>query len=797
MQGVSIAFLIPVWVSIVLRIYVRVCMAKAFGWDDGIMILAAMSFTSFAALLIVIAEYPYNKTVVEAYTTSDFIGIWNVLGTALEYTLIYNSLYVLTTILFKISLAIFFLRIVVAKWQRRLIIIPTALFTAYSLAYMFITTFRCGSPREILLNTARGKCLPTSIVSPLLYVSGISNALMDVMFACLPTFVLWHSQMPKKTKISCCILLSMGGLGCVASIIRIAFLSGVSDQAHYFSNAINTGLVSIVEPGLAITAASLGTLRPLFQLVAEKTSLASWQSSNSKYAASESIGHPVRSAIHKQLNGRLVLRSVTTWEYLLLYVLHPIYLFFCDLRSCDIASVTFAELRYAFIPLITPPRMDNFGYDHGLPDLDLPKNNDKDALGQNTNIPIDSPQQCSSDFYYSAPVAVTVPHHLTPLPSVLLENPMNLLYYHYFINYTANVLVTHQCPSNPFSTILPRLATEDDNLLRLLLAYAACHRARLLRHAEPKNRIATWVTPVFPSLRQALSGNEPITDSAFGSCVMLASLTQSYPLAFDLPISWQEHLSLARRLYSLRLGQEHLQRTNATIFFGRWFAYLDTFGSASSDTYQGAYYEWSRELKMAEQIPELQCLAGFTTKSLCLLSRTAELAKRCDYERRLHGQPAVQTITMSQQLRMNLELFTLEIKHTRYDCACSQSSTSSTEVYRAVNAAISHAALIYLHRRVYMLPSESRLVQFSVNAILHAFNELKGYNAFDTPDIILPLFLAGCEARDPGKAVDVLQRLQSIENAGMGQVVRVKALLQECWDTKRDWTELKHNVLLG
>jgi hypothetical protein len=42
-------------------------------------------------------------------------------------------------------------------------------------------------------------------------------------------------------------------------------------------------------------------------------------------------GHPVRSAIHKQLNGRLVLRWVTTWESLLLYVLFlrvntPIYL---------------------------------------------------------------------------------------------------------------------------------------------------------------------------------------------------------------------------------------------------------------------------------------------------------------------------------------------------------------------------------------------------------------------------------------------------------------------------------------
>ncbi|KAH0334103.1 hypothetical protein KCU81_g9602, partial [Aureobasidium melanogenum] len=44
-------------------------------------------------------------------------------------------------------------------------------------------------------------------------------------------------------------------------------------------------------------------------------------------------GHPVRSAIHKQLNGRLVLRWVTTWESLLLYVLSFLHLqlIFCVL----------------------------------------------------------------------------------------------------------------------------------------------------------------------------------------------------------------------------------------------------------------------------------------------------------------------------------------------------------------------------------------------------------------------------------------------------------------------------------
>ncbi|KAH0395001.1 hypothetical protein KCU89_g10780, partial [Aureobasidium melanogenum] len=50
-------------------------------------------------------------------------------------------------------------------------------------------------------------------------------------------------------------------------------------------------------------------------------------------------GHPVRSAIHKQLNGRLVLRWVTTWESLLLYVLLLNVPFFCHRSICQCSSV--------------------------------------------------------------------------------------------------------------------------------------------------------------------------------------------------------------------------------------------------------------------------------------------------------------------------------------------------------------------------------------------------------------------------------------------------------------------------
>ncbi|KAH0375939.1 hypothetical protein KCU92_g9996, partial [Aureobasidium melanogenum] len=60
-------------------------------------------------------------------------------------------------------------------------------------------------------------------------------------------------------------------------------------------------------------------------------------------------GHPVRSAIHKQLNGRLVLRWVTTWESLLLYVLSYDIFFLSSLRLLVRSYKHFSEVIHSFI----------------------------------------------------------------------------------------------------------------------------------------------------------------------------------------------------------------------------------------------------------------------------------------------------------------------------------------------------------------------------------------------------------------------------------------------------------------
>lgn len=373
---------------------------------------------------------------------------------------------------------------------------------------------------------------------------------------------------------------------------------------------------------------------------------------------------------------------------------------------------------------------------------------------------------------------------------------MNLVYFHYFIDYTAKSLVTLECSTNPFRTILPQMALENENLLGLLLAYAACHRARLLGYAEPVNRISTWVSNLFPTFRQALADKAPISDALFGTCVMLTSLTLSWPLAFGLPVSWQAHLSIAQRIFKLRVSQGNSTQTQAGIFFTRWFAYLDAFGSMSGYVYNGSYAEWSRILSAGEIDPSLRCLVGHTSTSLTFLGRVADLAKLCEFERGLTGRTSMETTLESQKLRVSLELATLEAQHKRYDCMC-EKSRDSTNVYRAVNSALCHAALIVLQRRVYLLPPSAPLVQASVVAIMECTGWSEQHGFIDIPDVILPLFLAGCETTDKSRRAEVMHRLQRIGDAGMSQTARVRNLLYTCWNEGRDWTTMDHDVLLG
>ena len=120
-----------------------------------------------------------------------------------------------------------------------------------------------------------------------------------------------------------------------------------------------------------------------------------------------------------------------------------------------------------------------YGVDRGFADLDLPKNNDQIALnGMTPNFVLSGfelDDEVNDHFfsgcgfglnstdgfqegagYYTKPVTVSISKSLEPLPDMLRNSPMNLLYFHHFLNHTARVLVPHDCSENPFKSILPQ-----------------------------------------------------------------------------------------------------------------------------------------------------------------------------------------------------------------------------------------------------------------------------------------------------------------------------------------------------
>ena len=127
--------------------------------------------------------------------------------------------------------------------------------------------------------------------------------------------------------------------------------------------------------------------------------------------------------------------------------------------------------------MISYSETETYGHDRGQPDFDVPRNNDTMAIsGMSPSEHSDFGSWLDAEFedpgfgfgtgsreavfakggYYASPVSIKIPRKLEPLPKPLAENPMNLLYFHHFLNHTARILVPHDCPENPFKTILPQ-----------------------------------------------------------------------------------------------------------------------------------------------------------------------------------------------------------------------------------------------------------------------------------------------------------------------------------------------------
>lgn len=464
---------------------------------------------------------------------------------------------------------------------------------------------------------------------------------------------------------------------------------------------------------------------------------------------------------------------------------------------------------------------DNYGFDYGRPDLDLNKNNDHSAIEIKHKVGLELLQVAEDTVvwqthekssiigstYYVSPVPINIPRHLSPLPATLLQNPINLMYFHHFLNHTAKLLVPHDCQDNPFVAVLPSMAISDSNLLNLMLAYSASHRARYLEHPEPANRIAHWVRDVFPALRLALeSTEENISDSHLATAVMLLSLKIISPSTFEVPIPWQSHLKLARDLFRAR-GLERLSSSGNRIgiFLSRWFGYLDILGSLSCRHAGSPLVELTYPSLVNASCggPEgdeyhIDCLTGYTARTGLFLVRLSALTHCCVNERFDKNGNFVSNWSPSPDIVIEAESLLREVESIRGLARARglHYHEGESQDMIAIEEAFLSSGLLHLYRRVLDFPPDAHAVRNTHERLLLALRKIRKGSSAEVC-ALFPLFTAGCESQNPLHRDEIMERIEFLERTGMKQNQNARKLMQRCWEEDLPWIALARGEFLG
>ncbi|KAF2219785.1 hypothetical protein BDZ85DRAFT_322167 [Elsinoe ampelina] len=277
--ALSIIFFILCWVTVSLRMWVRTTMLKGMGVDDWWLLITQVIFSIYAILLCIICNElltHVNEYAAGEVPTSITIPNMVVAG---------YCLYATTTITFKISLGYFFLNIFSTerKWRVTIwlsMVLP-GLLGVLNIAWT--STYRCQLTSVFfagLPSCPSFKARTDWAVVAAMW-AGVS-AITDLIYGVLAFMAIKSLRMPWRTRITAALLCSLGCVGGVAAVIRLVFLIISVPNMSVLGEALQVSLWSVIEPGLAIIAAAIAALRPLWMKMKDPNWRPTHYSSNTR-----------------------------------------------------------------------------------------------------------------------------------------------------------------------------------------------------------------------------------------------------------------------------------------------------------------------------------------------------------------------------------------------------------------------------------------------------------------------------------------------------------------------------------
>ena len=195
---------------------------------------------------------------------------WNdmvLLATLLNVT---EEFHILSLVVLKMSLGIYFLRLATVNWHRVVIRVAVVVSTLLNVMAFFYSVFQCGvyhSQEDYVRRRFANQC--ASITTNLIvgYIQSVSIIVTDWAFIIMPILILGQSLMKPRDKFKIVAVLALASLGGIAGVVRLKYLGPFLrfEWAIFYSNSQWLALWSILEVSIGIIAGSIITLRPLFR----------------------------------------------------------------------------------------------------------------------------------------------------------------------------------------------------------------------------------------------------------------------------------------------------------------------------------------------------------------------------------------------------------------------------------------------------------------------------------------------------------------------------------------------------
>ncbi|KAH7073196.1 hypothetical protein FB567DRAFT_195124 [Paraphoma chrysanthemicola] len=256
--GVNITFVATAFVAYTLRCFVRLKMVKAFGRDDCLMGLALVFFIAYAVSSNIGVKFGTGRHHRDLSQRN--------IERARHCWYFCYIFYSWAMILAKMSIGFLLLRISVKRLHTWILYLAMATSVIAGGAFFFVTTFQC-YPISYFWNrsTQKGACVTNDLIVGLAFTYSLFSIISDFTFAIIPGFLVWNLQLKRRAKIALIPLIAMGCIASAAVIARLPYLVKFNSP-DFLYDTTDIAIWSTVEQGLAITAGSLATLRPIFFL---------------------------------------------------------------------------------------------------------------------------------------------------------------------------------------------------------------------------------------------------------------------------------------------------------------------------------------------------------------------------------------------------------------------------------------------------------------------------------------------------------------------------------------------------